>query len=337
MDKIDIVYLWVDGSDKKWAAEKNKWLRQLSGNKFIVADAKASATNARWRDNGEFKYSLRSVAECLPWVNHIYIITGFGQVPKWLNTKHPKITIVPHEQIIPADALPTFNSTSIEMCIPNIPGLSERFLLMNDDMMFNRRVNPEFFFDHHGRAIVNHGNNHRVPADIDAWIERSEQYTAKLIRCAKLIHDVFGRDMYRPRPSHGIDPYIKSSWIECISHPLIKPYVEWQIRNKFRTRDDIQRWMINLYDVIRGRAVLRRVRPPKATRHHVLDWLYNTLHHRAIRRSPVYVTNAIASRRAIARAAIFCINDDDKNTPEIMRGNAEFLAARFPNKCEFEK
>ena len=28
MDKIDIVYLWVDGSDKKWLSQKEKWLAQ---------------------------------------------------------------------------------------------------------------------------------------------------------------------------------------------------------------------------------------------------------------------------------------------------------------------
>jgi hypothetical protein len=28
MQKIDVVYLWVDGSDKKWQAEKNKWLNK---------------------------------------------------------------------------------------------------------------------------------------------------------------------------------------------------------------------------------------------------------------------------------------------------------------------
>ena len=110
--KIDIVYLWVDDSDKKWRAQKDKWLEIIKGEKPVYTDA---AIEARWRDNGEFLYSLRSVDKFAPWVNHIYIITGFNQVPKWLNTKHPKITIDPHEQIMPHDALPTFNATSIVM------------------------------------------------------------------------------------------------------------------------------------------------------------------------------------------------------------------------------
>ena len=36
MQKIDIVYLWVDGSDKKWLAEKNKWLKISTTYFFIV-------------------------------------------------------------------------------------------------------------------------------------------------------------------------------------------------------------------------------------------------------------------------------------------------------------
>ena len=72
MQKIDIVYLWVDGSDKKWLAEKNKWLKKL----FNITNTNTDAE--RYRDNGELKYSLRSIEKYIPWVNHIYIITDFN-------------------------------------------------------------------------------------------------------------------------------------------------------------------------------------------------------------------------------------------------------------------
>ena len=29
--KIDIVYLWVDGSDEKWRAEKDNWYKKITG------------------------------------------------------------------------------------------------------------------------------------------------------------------------------------------------------------------------------------------------------------------------------------------------------------------
>ena len=38
-DKIDIVYLWVDGSDKNWRKEKDKWYKKITGNTPINKDA----------------------------------------------------------------------------------------------------------------------------------------------------------------------------------------------------------------------------------------------------------------------------------------------------------
>ena len=208
---------------------------------------------------------------------------------------------------------------------------------MNDDMMFNKPLSPDFFYDRRGRARVLYTRHRGMRADIDAWMNASDSYTHSLILSAKFIDDVYGKKIYYPRPSHGIDPYFKSSWIECMGHPLIKPHVDWQIRNKFRTHNDIKRWTVNLFDLAHNRATFRRSRAAKGTRHWLSDWIYNHIHWRAIRRSPVCVADAMTARRAIRYAPIFCINDDDANTPEIMGGNAKFLADRFPNKCEFEK
>ena len=107
--KIDVVYLWVDGNDKKWQQEKNKWLKKYH---IVSSD---SSNKARWRNNDELKYSLRSIGKNIPWVNHIYIITGFNQVPKWLNTTNSRITIIPHSEIMPKNAIPTFNSNAIAL------------------------------------------------------------------------------------------------------------------------------------------------------------------------------------------------------------------------------
>lgn len=59
--KIDIVYLWVDGSDEKWRTEKDKWYKKITGK---IPVYKGASDTQRFRDNGELKYSLRSVTEC---------------------------------------------------------------------------------------------------------------------------------------------------------------------------------------------------------------------------------------------------------------------------------
>lgn len=334
-EKIDIVYLWVDSTDKQWRKTKDTWYEKINGKKPLYAGA---ADIERYRDNGEFLYSFRSVAECAPWVNHIYIITGFNQVPKWLNTKHPKITIVPHEQIIPKNALPTFNATAIEMCIPNIPGLSEHFLLMNDDTFFNKKLSPSFFYDSRGHAKFHYSKNaYDATIPFDKWKSTLDGYTQTLALSAKYIDDMFGIKMYNMRPSHGIDPYIKSSWIECKNRPELKKQIEKQIKNKFRTNDEIQRWTMNMYDFAMGRAVFLHARAAKYGRHKILNKIYNTLHFLSTQRSNVVCTNAAAAKSALKRAPMFCINDAPENDAKILHGNREFLEKRFPDKCEFEK
>lgn len=332
--KIDLVYLWVDDTDKNWRAQKDKWLEVIKGQKPVYGDA---AIEARWRDNGEFLYSLRSVEKFVPWVNHIFIITGFGQVPEWLDVNHPKITIVPHEQIMPADAIPTFNATAIEMCIPNIPGLSEHFLLLNDDMFFNRSVSPRYFFDKRGRARVRFSNHAHRSNNIQVWKSRVDEYNQTLILSAEFIENVYGRRVFKYRPSHGIDPYLKSSWIECINHPKISAQIERQIRNKFRTNDEVQRWMFNLYDLITGRARFVHSRAYKHSRHKLVNAIYNAIFMPWIKNSPVVCTDTVAARRALKKAPVFCINDSRDTDVRILENNARFMAELFPEKSQFEK
>lgn len=333
-DKIDIVYLWVDGSDKKWRETRNFWYDKINHKTVEYAN---NLNDSLYRDNGELKYSLRSVFECAPWVNHIYIVTGFNQVPKWLNTNNPKISIVPHEKIMPENALPTFNSNAIDMCIPNIPGLSEKFIIMNDDTFFNKPVLPSFFFDKRGRTKVLFNSHRKHPNDVNLWMTQLDGYTKTLVNSAKIIEDVFGPKLYFGRPSHGIDPYLKSSWIECLNNPIIKKQVDNQINNKFRTADEIQRWTFNLYALMTGRAKFTHARARKYGKHKITGFIYNLLHFNSVKKSNIVCTNAVYAKSAILKSPIFCLNDSADNTPEILHANAKFLEERYPNKCEFEK
>ncbi|MBQ1770769.1 MAG: hypothetical protein II000_02330 [Clostridia bacterium] len=101
----------------------------------------------RFRDNKELMYSLRSVEKYAPWIRNIFIVSN-SSMPAWLNTDHPKLHIISHETIMPADSLPCFNSYVIESYLHRIPGLSEIFLYANDDMFFGNHVSPDFFIKH---------------------------------------------------------------------------------------------------------------------------------------------------------------------------------------------
>lgn len=144
---IDIVYLWVNGSDPEWLKIKNSFSPK---NADVPPDAVAKN---RYSDNDELRYSLRSVLKYAPFFNHIYIVT-MNQVPSWLSG-HPKITIVDHAEIFKnLKDLPTFNSMAIECNLHRIPNLSEHFIYFNDDMFFGSPVKPCDFFTQSGKVKV---------------------------------------------------------------------------------------------------------------------------------------------------------------------------------------
>lgn len=133
--EIDFVVTWVNGTDPDWRAQK----AQYSG-EGLVDDS-----DERYRDWGLFQYWFRGVEKFAPWVRKIHLVT-WRHLPDWLNTDHPKLRIVRHEDYIPKQFLPTFNCNVLETHLHNIPGLSEQFVYFNDDMYLTKPARQEDFF-----------------------------------------------------------------------------------------------------------------------------------------------------------------------------------------------
>ncbi|MYW64083.1 UDP-N-acetylglucosamine-lysosomal-acetylglucosaminephosphotransferase [Streptomyces sp. SID8379] len=143
---IDVIYTWVDDSDPVWRESRDRvrgWFRTDGLHE-------QAANDSRFTSRDELRYSLRSLHQNAPWVRNIHLVTA-GQVPSWLNTQHPNLRVVDHREIFsdPA-ALPTFNSHAIESQLHHVPGLSECFLYLNDDVFFGRPVTPGHFFHPNG-------------------------------------------------------------------------------------------------------------------------------------------------------------------------------------------
>ncbi|KAF6118816.1 N-acetylglucosamine-1-phosphate transferase subunits alpha and beta [Phyllostomus discolor] len=103
---------------------------------------------SRFEDNEELRYSLRSIERHAPWVRNIFIVTN-GQIPSWLNLDNPRVTIVTHQDVFRnLSHLPTFSSPAIESHIHRIKGLSQKFIYLNDDVMFGKDVWPDDFYSH---------------------------------------------------------------------------------------------------------------------------------------------------------------------------------------------
>lgn len=81
----------------------------------------------------------------MPFIRTVHlIVSNIEQVPEWLDQS--KVHVVLHKDIIPEDLLPTFNSTTIEMYLHKIDGLSEHFIYSNDDMLAINALSQENFF-----------------------------------------------------------------------------------------------------------------------------------------------------------------------------------------------
>lgn len=136
---VDAVYTWVNGSDPAHAEKRKRFLKDQQA----VHDN--ALEPARFRDNEELRYSLRALEQFAPWIRRIFIATD-DQRPAWLDKDHPRIRIVDHREFIPARYLPTFNSHVIEAYLHAIPGLSEHYIYLNDDVFLARPCRKSDFF-----------------------------------------------------------------------------------------------------------------------------------------------------------------------------------------------
>jgi len=141
-DGIDVVYTWVDDS---WPGYREQLER--------CASTRHDVNPNRTRDNLQvLKYSLRSLAAFAPWVRRVYLVTCRPQVPPWLDAS--AVRVVHHDEFIPRDVLPTFNSFAIVSNLYRLPGLARRFVYVEDDRLFGRPVRVDDFFDARGRVRV---------------------------------------------------------------------------------------------------------------------------------------------------------------------------------------
>ena len=134
-NKIDFVISWVNGEDPEWISKRNSYKEEIN----------ADVRNERYRDFGTLKYLLRGIDLYAPWVRKVYLVTE-GHLPEWLNKDCDKLEIVCHKDFMPAEVLPTFNSNAIEMYLHKIPGLSEKFVYFNDDMIILKKLEETDFF-----------------------------------------------------------------------------------------------------------------------------------------------------------------------------------------------
>ena len=149
MFDIDYVFPWVNDQDPVW---QKTYIDYCKSHQQM--DKVEKIHNCRYRDWGLLKYLFRAIAKNMPWIRKVHlIVSNKEQVPEWLNTD--KVHIVLHEDIMPPEVLPTFNSGVIEMFFPYINDLSEHFIYANDDMYPWNLTQPLDWFTADGKLKCN--------------------------------------------------------------------------------------------------------------------------------------------------------------------------------------
>lgn len=205
-EAIDAVYMWVDDSFPGYLESRNRYAA-------IPQDLSANRT----RDNLEtLKYSLRALRRHAPWIGHIYIVACAPQRPRWLADEMPGLSVIPHDKIMDAGDLPTFNSFAIQSCLHRIPGLSRRFLQFDDDVLLSAPVTPASFADGAGRLRVFQRFGHTPGAQMRAAAAQSS-WNAALAQCNFLLDSAFGKAK-RPTFTHAPLLIDRDWWAEMIGH-----------------------------------------------------------------------------------------------------------------------
>jgi len=323
--KIDLVYLWVDGNDDAWKAKKNAELKKVGKQPPIEAIG-----DFRSNDNDELLFSLRSVEKFAPWINHIFVVTD-NQTPKWLNANNPKITIVDLADIMPQDALPCFNSTVIELFIPNIRSLSEHFIYANDDMLFTAKTTPDYFFTKEGVPIIRVKKCKKMtlfPVGqifTEQW-KSGSIYDRNILNSKKLVYEIAGDYNHRLWPSHNIDAYKKSDMLTALNTPIVAEKLKDTRKNHFRNENDIHRILFHLFGVAKCGY--------KAVKNDFFTKLFQLLTFR-FRDQPLYAENIKKDMSRRIRRKLTCV--EDPTDEKIRKSNRDYLQKMFPNKSEFEK
>ena len=234
MDKtFDVVIPFVDNTDEVWKTIYIDFCKR-NGLQNKIVDMKTD----RYEDIGLINYQLKLINKHMPWVHKIYLLLmNREQAPKNLPSN---VEIVYHARFIPQRYLPTFNSTTIEMFLWNIPNLSEYFIYANDDMLPFKDLQPSDFFTEDGKIKIEWWNENLKGIQSVFRYQCYNSYKHLAIRLHKKTN---GLDYIRP--AHSFTPMIKS---HCkVAFDTLQDLITKHIR-AFRTEYQYNQYIYPLFE-----------------------------------------------------------------------------------------
>ena len=232
--KIDLVIPYVNNKDTVW---RNTYIDYCDKNK--CAEKLVDLVGARYGGLDFLDYHLKLANKNMKWINKIYLLLSNKEQIK--GKKLPKnVVVVLHKDFIWQSFLPTFNSTTIEMFLWNIPNLSEYFIYANDDMLPTKEMKPSDFFEN-GKIKIKWRNE---------VIEGINDYSFQCINNCVSLYKAFGVKFNGSviRPVHSYTPMIKShckSAFDLIAGDIV-PHIR-----AFRTKFQYNQYIYPIYEYLK--------------------------------------------------------------------------------------
>ena len=328
--RIDLLWTYVNSTDPEWI----KNFEKFSG-------IKTKKFSNRYRENGSFLFSMRSVFKNLKFIKDYWIVLASeSQIPSFLNYKKKsngeyeliyneninesdkiKIHFVFHKDIFPdKKVLPTFNSNAIETVLGNIKGISECFLYLNDDFFIYSPLKPGFFIKRNGKINLYKINTISPNFSGNDWDKT-------IILSNLLLNKYFNINKRRLYPLHNIY-FMRKSILQELNKNF-KPVFDSTRSNRIRNKHDVAMpFLHSAYAEEKGYGD-----------YYFFNKGWNLFF--LIKR----ISNVQNSIKSIENNSIelkcFCMNDDVRNNSE--RSKKIFILLReelqklFPNKLPFEK
>lgn len=294
---IDVVITYVNNSDTAWVRD------------YIRATHTHAPTSVRFRSWGTLRYLFRGIDRYMPFVrNVVLIVSRQSQVPIWVNKKN--VRVVYHEDFIPKQYLPTFNSCTIESFFWNIPDLADRIIYLNDDMFINSDMSVEDFF------------TDSVP-HIQFLFYKKITMTLFRQQCRAgmdMITDALGVDRYLDGelvcPEHTAMPMVRDNMVKV--GELCKDRIE-KVASKLRTKSNVNQYIYPYYQYFTNDYVQGDVK-----------FKYYNMCDDNIKE--------IMQQLSSDNYQIMCLNDSDKIKNFVKTRNLLSMCfeKKFPKKCKFE-
>lgn len=300
---LDVVLPYVDSADPAWQDLFLK-TRKKSFKTSAARNLYLKCFSTRYASYGMFRYWWRGYEQFGPPGKVHLLLQSESQIPQWLDRNHHRLCIHYHDEFMPANVLPTYNSSCIELCFLKkcASELSPFFLMMNDDFYFNAPSTFENFVSGDKPLTWAVVRQHRfLPTCL---------FRSVVCNNFNLVSKVAGKTCPHFAHNHLAVCYKRDAIIPALDKfwPTILPTL-----TRFRDSKNYNHWILRYWQDFTGVS-----------------------HHSPLFPHKGYVEMPTATREsvnAIKNEPVICFNDTNGKFPSVVR---DYLRTHFERKSSFE-